>query len=49
MSPPFSPHAWVEVEDRLIGEKGDHASRARLITVAAPDPLTGSRAASSTL
>ncbi|WP_392892864.1 lasso peptide biosynthesis B2 protein [Streptomyces sp. LN699] len=48
MSPPFSPHAWVEAEGRLIGEKGGHASWARLITVAAPEPLTGSRAASST-
>ncbi|MFJ3928183.1 lasso peptide biosynthesis B2 protein [Streptomyces sp. NPDC090022] len=36
MSPPFSPHAWVEAEGRLIGEKGTPAHWARLITVAAP-------------
>ncbi|MBW5481634.1 lasso peptide biosynthesis B2 protein [Streptomyces bambusae] len=48
MSPPFSPHAWVEADGRLIGEKGDHARWARLISVAAPRPVTGSRAASST-
>ncbi|WP_328930641.1 lasso peptide biosynthesis B2 protein (plasmid) [Streptomyces sp. NBC_00190] len=48
MIPPFSPHAWVEAEGRLIGEKGDHANWARLISVAAPGPVTGSRAAGST-
>ncbi|RSS76862.1 lasso peptide biosynthesis B2 protein [Streptomyces sp. WAC06614] len=47
MSPPFSPHAWVEADGGLIGEKGDHAHWARLISVAAPGAVTGSRAASS--
>ncbi|MET9606996.1 lasso peptide biosynthesis B2 protein [Streptomyces sp. NPDC006512] len=47
-NPPFNPHAWVEAEGRLIGEKGDHTNWARLISVAAPSPVTDSRAASST-
>ncbi|WP_330301220.1 lasso peptide biosynthesis B2 protein [Streptomyces sp. NBC_00503] len=47
MSPPFSPHAWVEAEGGPIGEKGGHDRWARLVSVAAPTSVTGSRAASS--
>ncbi|MGW2255953.1 lasso peptide biosynthesis B2 protein [Kitasatospora sp. NPDC001660] len=35
-APPFTAHAWVEAEGRMIGEKGRHDSWARLLTVAAP-------------
>jgi hypothetical protein len=35
-APPFTAHAWVEAEGRLIGEPGRHDSWARLLTVAAP-------------
>ncbi|MFD8084081.1 lasso peptide biosynthesis B2 protein [Kitasatospora sp. NPDC059722] len=41
-APPFTAHAWVEAEGRLIGEKGRHDSWARLLTVAAPSPHTNS-------
>lgn len=32
-APPFAAHAWVEVDEELIGETGGYASYSRLFTV----------------
>ncbi|MBO1336285.1 lasso peptide biosynthesis B2 protein [Streptomyces sp. VRA16 Mangrove soil] len=32
-APPFAPHAWVEAEGRLVGERGEASEYAPLMTV----------------